>query len=72
MKLQMMLEDQRIWGVYVIDRPAKAYLMKCYFAEACRRGGVTRLWGVGRTIQTEGMAQPVDGGQGQLDKGQQG
>ena len=61
----MILEDQRIWGVYVIDRPAKAYLMKCYCAEACRRGGVTRwLQGVGRTFQTEGMAciQPVDGG----------
>ena len=69
----MMLQDQRMWGVYVIDRPAKACLMKCYCAEACRRGGVTRLWGVGRTVQTEGMActQPVDGGRGQLDKGQQ-
>lgn len=34
----MMLEDQRIWGVSVVDRPAKAYLMECY----CERpaGGV--------------------------------
>ena len=64
----MMLEDQRVWGVYVVDRPAKAYLVQCYCPEACGRGGVTP--GVGRSFQTEGVAciQPVNGGGGDWTK----
>lgn len=49
----MMFKDQRMQGVYLVDRPAKAYLMKCHYTEACRRSEVSRLWGVGRASQTE-------------------
>ena len=62
----MMFKDQRIRGVYLVDRPAKAYLMKCHCTEACGRSEMSRLRGVGRASQTEGMAgtKPVDGGGG--------